>query len=103
MAIEDHSYHEATCTTDVAMELWAQKCEESVSYNQSNSSTQQSSNRNIPNTDNSNTSELRLGWALKSDRKFVRFSTAIKQYVKNVFEEGEKSGKKSNPMSYTNS
>ena len=28
----------------------------------------------------------------------MRFSTALKQYVKNIFDEGEISGKKANPL-----
>ncbi|XP_063418195.1 uncharacterized protein LOC134700982 [Mytilus trossulus] len=44
------------------------------------------------------TSELSLGWALKKDRKNHRFSEKVKVYLKGVFDEGESSGNKANPV-----
>ncbi|XP_062575515.1 uncharacterized protein LOC134237441 [Saccostrea cucullata] len=92
LAVGSHSYHETNSSTDIAMELWAEQCSQSLCYNQSHSI--QSSNA----SSESQLSQLKTGWALKSDRKFVRFSTAVKQFVKNIFDEGEKTGKKANPV-----
>ncbi|CAG2196655.1 unnamed protein product [Mytilus edulis] len=39
-----------------------------------------------------------MGWALRKERKFVRFSTEVKDFLKQEFEAGEISGKKSNPV-----
>lgn len=44
-------------------------------------------------------SKLKTGWALKWDRKFFRFSLGVKQFVKDIFDDGEKTGKKANPVS----
>lgn len=96
IAIGNHFYHEARSTTDVAMEIWASKCSESVSFNRSNViddfSNESVEENNVPRE------QIKAGWALKSDRKFVRFSTDVKQFVRNIFEEGERSGKKANPV-----
>ena len=43
-------------------------------------------------------SELSLGWALKKDRKNHCFSEKVKVYLKGVFDEGESSGNKANPV-----
>ena len=37
-----------------------------------------------------------LGWALKRDKKHSKFSEKVKNYLKTIFEEGEKSGRKMN-------
>ncbi|VDI58240.1 Hypothetical predicted protein, partial [Mytilus galloprovincialis] len=44
------------------------------------------------------TSSEDMGWALRKERKFVRFSTEVKDFLKQEFEAGEISGKKSNPV-----
>lgn len=36
------------------------------------------------------------GWALKRDKKQVRFNDKVKSYLRTIFEEGEKSGNKMN-------
>ncbi|CAG2186092.1 unnamed protein product [Mytilus edulis] len=41
-------------------------------------------------------STLQTGWGLKKDRKSVRFSLKIKNYLKEIFDCGEKSGQKAN-------
>jgi hypothetical protein len=44
-----------------------------------------------------NFDHLKTGWALKKDRKCVRFSSDLKAFLKEVFERGERSGQKMNP------
>ncbi|CAG2192224.1 unnamed protein product [Mytilus edulis] len=41
-------------------------------------------------------STLQTGWGLKKDRKSVRFSLKTKNYLKEIFDSGEKSGQKAN-------
>ncbi|CAG2239924.1 unnamed protein product [Mytilus edulis] len=41
-------------------------------------------------------STLQSGWGLKKDRKSVRFSLKTKNYLKEIFDSGEKSGQKAN-------
>lgn len=94
IVIGKHVYHESTSTTDVAMEMWANKCQNSVSVYHSVNDVISEATENDDNI----VMEMPNGWALKSERKFVRFSPAIKQYVKNIFDEGEKTGKKANPI-----
>ncbi|CAC5393144.1 unnamed protein product [Mytilus coruscus] len=41
-------------------------------------------------------STLQSGWGLKKDRKSVRFSLKTKNYLKEIFDSGEKNGQKAN-------
>ncbi|CAC5360861.1 unnamed protein product [Mytilus coruscus] len=41
-------------------------------------------------------STLQSGWGLKRDRKSVRFSLKTKNYLKEIFDSGEKNGQKAN-------
>ncbi|XP_052097306.1 uncharacterized protein LOC127732267 [Mytilus californianus] len=41
-------------------------------------------------------SKEQQGWALKKEKKHVRFSDKVKLYLKSIFEDGEKSGNKMN-------
>lgn len=41
-------------------------------------------------------SSVNPGWALKRERKSARFSLKVRNYLKEVFESGEKSGQKAN-------
>lgn len=98
LAVGNHLYHSLNGSADVAMELWAEKCSDSVFYNQSHL-IQSSSISSKDNQVHSCVSNLKTGWALKSDRKFVRFSLGVKKFVKDIFDDGEKTGKKANPVS----
>lgn len=40
---------------------------------------------------------VEMGWALKKDKKYVRFSQNVKLYLNNVFMQGEVTGHKANP------
>ena len=39
-----------------------------------------------------------MGWALKEDRRNVRFNEKVKAYLKGIFEAGERSGRKANAL-----
>lgn len=98
LAVGNHLYHSLNGSADVAMELWAEKCSDSVFYNQSHL-IQSSSISSKDNQVHTCVSNLKTGWALKLDRKFVRFSLGVKKFVKDIFDDGEKTGKKANPVS----
>ncbi|CAC5362821.1 unnamed protein product [Mytilus coruscus] len=53
---------------------------------------------NMSDTGTEGNSSEDMGWALRKERKFVRFSTEVKDFLKQEFEAGEISGKKSNPV-----
>ena len=42
-------------------------------------------------------SSTEMGWAMKRDRKRVRFDEKVKNYLRGIFEGGEGSGSKANP------
>ena len=81
MAVGEHVYHNATCSTDVAIELLAKKCNESLGYNLSStcdtsiadSTVENSEEKEVPtSTEKSKLSaihHLKTGWVLKGDRK----------------------------------
>ncbi|CAC5379889.1 unnamed protein product [Mytilus coruscus] len=84
LAIGQHIYHENDKMTDVAMEVWAEKCTHgtNINYNEQ----QDEDNIAIGADFMDMSSNLKSGWALKSERKFVR----------------ERTGKKANPLTVAN-
>ncbi|XP_061185268.1 uncharacterized protein LOC133193341 [Saccostrea echinata] len=42
-------------------------------------------------------SKSNMGWALKKDKKTVRFSEEVKHYLQDIFDQGERSGNKVHP------
>ncbi|XP_052083876.1 uncharacterized protein LOC127721237 [Mytilus californianus] len=100
LAIGQHIYHENDKITDVAMEVWAEKCTHgtNINYNE-----QQDEDNIVIGADFMDMpSNLKSGWALKSERKFVRFKASVKDYIKQIFDEGERTGKKANPLTVAN-
>ncbi|XP_052097915.1 uncharacterized protein LOC127732770 [Mytilus californianus] len=78
-------------TYDRAKKIWAEKCENLQASThvtiESDPGTSSSNNFNIP----------AMGWALKKEKKYVRFSQNVKSYLTELFKIGEASGKKENP------
>ncbi|XP_052085173.1 angiopoietin-2-like [Mytilus californianus] len=78
-------------TYDRAKKIWAEKCENLHASThvtiESDPGTSSSNNFNIP----------AMGWALKKEKKYVRFSQNVKSYLTELFKIGEASGKKENP------
>ncbi|VDI54960.1 Hypothetical predicted protein [Mytilus galloprovincialis] len=78
-------------TYDRAKKIWAEKCENLHASThvtiESDPGTSSSNNLNIPP----------MGWALKKEKKYVRFSQNVKSYLTELFKIGEASGKKENP------
>ncbi|CAC5383152.1 unnamed protein product [Mytilus coruscus] len=41
--------------------------------------------------------DIQYGWALKKEKKFVRFSCKVKEFLQKTYQNGEVSGRKANP------
>lgn len=91
LAIGNHSYVTNSCTSmDEAVNMYASKCETLRESNNLLVSTLTSDTElNI----NSN-SEDRMGWAIKNKRKSTRFSLQVKDYLIQICEACDKTGKR---------
>ncbi|XP_063412207.1 uncharacterized protein LOC134694977 [Mytilus trossulus] len=91
LAIGNHSYLTNSCTSmDEAVNMYASKCETLRESNNLLVSTLTSDTElNI----NSN-SEDRMGWAIKNKRKSTRFSLQVKDYLIQICEACDKTGKR---------
>ncbi|XP_052097174.1 uncharacterized protein LOC127732145 [Mytilus californianus] len=85
---EKHIYKlEKMSTYDSIKVQWADSCN-----NQYSSLSMERGTR----SGNNSACFLDQGWALKKDRKVVRFSVPVKDYLENIFLEGERTSKKAN-------
>lgn len=94
LLVGEHKFKKTTVSSfDKVKQRWAESCNSVEETNQIRS------RRNRNQDENSEEiSPLIMGWALKKDRKTQRFSDSVKKHLKVVFEDGEKSGRKSNPV-----
>ncbi|VDH90625.1 Hypothetical predicted protein [Mytilus galloprovincialis] len=83
----EHQDHKGSTFNDIKLR-WKESCfnltEDTIKF-RCETGLKQGSNEQI------------MGWALKKERKVVRFSDNVKSYLSNIFEEGERSGIKANP------
>ncbi|VDI38005.1 Hypothetical predicted protein [Mytilus galloprovincialis] len=84
----EHQDHKGSTFNDIKLR-WKESCfnltEDTIKF-RCETGLKQGSNEQI------------MGWALKKERKVVRFSDNVKSYLSNIFEEGERSGIKANPL-----
>ena len=94
LLVGEHKFKKTTISTfDKVKQRWAECCNAVEGSNQARQHRHKSQDEHFKEN-----STLTMGWALKRERKTQRFSDSVKNYLKTVFEEGEKSGKKSNPV-----
>ncbi|XP_076111669.1 uncharacterized protein LOC143079930 [Mytilus galloprovincialis] len=83
----EHQDHKGSTFNDIKLR-WKESCfnltEDTIKF-RCETGLKQGSNEQI------------MGWALKKERKVVRFSDNVKSYLSNIFEKGERSGIKANP------
>ena len=92
MYFEKHTYEldHGLSSYDMIKLRWAQKCNLSVED-------KEPIVLQTTSLDEDNPSSLQ-GWALKKERKQVRFKQHVRDFLKSVFMVGENSGKKANPI-----
>jgi hypothetical protein len=88
--VGDHAYS-TMCTTDAIKLRWESSCldltEKVVSVKHHTTCAVEEGSQLITS----------MGWALKGDRKVVRFSVKLKNYLQEVFMAGERTGRRVNP------
>ncbi|CAC5380308.1 unnamed protein product [Mytilus coruscus] len=91
LAIENHSYLTNSCTSmDEAVNVYASKCETLRESNNLLVSTFTTDTELNINSD----SKDRIGWAIKNKRKSTRFSLQVKDYLIQICEACDKTGKR---------
>jgi hypothetical protein len=91
MVLGKHTYDnkEGDTTIDAAKRLWAEKC--------TSIRTLQPYFQDMQTTPLDSEAVECHGYALKNRKKSTRFSSKVKNYLSDIFQEGENNGKKLNP------